>query len=201
MLRQKATLMGGDALWAARARNGGNVWALDWIVERKSVKDLAQSIRAVRYEGQKYFLRRCGLRRLMYLIEGSLEAQDGVRACQMSSQVGIHKRTKRRCQRKWCLSFLVQSCCVERRLCQHCFFILCSCLIWSSKRQLGLLFAILSSQGCCLRTALQSKLACVAMALPKNDALGIADTGKGSLYLLTPHLYTHQERIIPPPLA
>ena len=91
VLRQKATLMGGDALWAARARNGANVWAMDWVVERKSVKDLAQSIRAVRYEGQKYFLRRCGLRRLMYLIEGSLEAQDGVRTCQTSCQLGIHK--------------------------------------------------------------------------------------------------------------
>lgn len=62
----------GDALWVARSkRNPGQVYALDYVVERKSVTDLVHSIKHGRYEKQKYVLRRCGLRRVMYLIEGN----------------------------------------------------------------------------------------------------------------------------------
>ncbi|BDA43201.1 probable crossover junction endonuclease MUS81 [Coccomyxa sp. Obi] len=63
----------GDALWVARSKaRPGDVWALDYVVERKSVHDLVGSIKNHgRYEKQKYALRRCGLRRIMYLLEGN----------------------------------------------------------------------------------------------------------------------------------
>ena len=71
----------GDALWVARARGDrGLCYALDYVVERKSVSDLVSSIKGGRYERQKYALRRCGLRRVMYLVEGTPEAEvQGVR--------------------------------------------------------------------------------------------------------------------------
>lgn len=69
----------GDAVWIARSKAGAPAaeTVLDYIVERKSVADLVQSIKggAGRYDKQKYFLRRCGLRRIMYLIEGVPEAE------------------------------------------------------------------------------------------------------------------------------
>ena len=74
----------GDAVWVARARAGAPPaeFVLDYVVERKSVADLLGSIKGGgRYEKQKYFLARCGLRRVMYLIEGAPEAEAaGVRA-------------------------------------------------------------------------------------------------------------------------
>lgn len=45
-------------------------YVLDYLLERKSVEDLYGSIKTVRYETQKYGMRRCGLRHLMYLVEG-----------------------------------------------------------------------------------------------------------------------------------
>ena len=71
-------------MWVARARAGAPPpeFVLDYVVERKSVADLLGSIKGGgRYEKQKYFLARCGLRRVMYLIEGAPEAEAaGVRA-------------------------------------------------------------------------------------------------------------------------
>ena len=71
----------GDALWVARSKTSpGEVWALDFVVERKGVHDLVGSIKQGRYEKQKYVLRRCGLRRVMYLVEGLPEIEvQGVR--------------------------------------------------------------------------------------------------------------------------
>lgn len=66
----------GDALWVARSRRSPfETYALDYVVERKGIKDLVESIKGGRYERQKYALRRCGLRRVMYLIEGTPEAE------------------------------------------------------------------------------------------------------------------------------
>ncbi len=65
-------------MWIARAKAGAPPaeYALDYIVERKSVADVIASVKGGgRYEKQKYCLRRCGLRRLMYLIEGVPEAE------------------------------------------------------------------------------------------------------------------------------
>lgn len=46
---------------------------MDYIVERKGVADLLGSIKSGRYEQQKYWMKRCGLRHLMYLVEGKPE--------------------------------------------------------------------------------------------------------------------------------
>ncbi|KAK9828498.1 hypothetical protein WJX72_000382 [[Myrmecia] bisecta] len=61
----------GDALWVARSlRSPGAEYVLDFIVERKSAGDLEASILDARYEKQKYHLRRCGVRHVLYLLEG-----------------------------------------------------------------------------------------------------------------------------------
>ena len=69
------TLPIGDALWVARKRTDHSVeYVLDYILERKSLTDLLASIKdSNRYTSQKYFLKRCGLRHLYYLIEGDAE--------------------------------------------------------------------------------------------------------------------------------
>ncbi|KAK9862211.1 hypothetical protein WJX84_000260 [Apatococcus fuscideae] len=79
-LRRKGTdvevrhLEGGDAIWIARSRRDPRrEWVLDYIVERKNVADLLGSIKSGRYEQQKYWMKRCGLRHLMYLVEGKPE--------------------------------------------------------------------------------------------------------------------------------
>ena len=43
---------------------------MDYILERKRVDDLHQSIKDRRYDKQKYNMQRCGLRHLIYLVEG-----------------------------------------------------------------------------------------------------------------------------------
>ncbi|KAK1669845.1 hypothetical protein QYE76_058004 [Lolium multiflorum] len=60
----------GDALWIARRRGFGTDYVLDFIVERKNVDDLVGSIRDNRYKDQKLRLKKCGLRKLIYLVEG-----------------------------------------------------------------------------------------------------------------------------------
>ena len=73
---QSLKLEGGDALWLAVERgDAGQRWVLDTVVERKRVDDLVASIKSGRYEKQKYLLRRSGLRRLMYLVEGDIDAE------------------------------------------------------------------------------------------------------------------------------
>ncbi|MEW5304280.1 MAG: hypothetical protein WDW38_011298 [Sanguina aurantia] len=64
----------GDALWLARSRSDPlKEYMLDFIVERKSVRDLDSSIMDGRYVQQKWWLDRCGLKHVMYLLEGSPE--------------------------------------------------------------------------------------------------------------------------------
>jgi len=61
----------GDALWVARLRRAPHSeWCLDMVIERKRVDDLESSIKDSRYKKQKYFLKRCGLCRPCYLLEG-----------------------------------------------------------------------------------------------------------------------------------
>ena len=43
---------------------------MDYILERKRVDDLHHSIKDRRYDKQKYNMQRCGLRHLIYLVEG-----------------------------------------------------------------------------------------------------------------------------------
>ena len=68
----------GDALWIARhRRHPQQEFCLDVIVERKRVDDLEASIKDSRYKKQKFYLKRCGLRRPCYLLEGDPEAVPG----------------------------------------------------------------------------------------------------------------------------
>jgi len=88
----------GDAVWVARARAGAPPaeFVLDYVVERKSVADLLGSIKGGgRYEKQKYFLARCGLRRVMYLIEGAPEAEAaGVREAGAGASGATRRRAR-----------------------------------------------------------------------------------------------------------
>ena len=58
----------GDFAWVARDRNGLEL-ILDCIIERKRMDDLCQSIMDGRYKEQKFRLKKCGITRLIYLIE------------------------------------------------------------------------------------------------------------------------------------
>lgn len=83
----------GDIMWVARPKwrstyasaeqQGDDLFVLDTLVERKNCDDLLQSIHQNRYMTQKYYMRRSGVRRLMYLVEGDPDVMgDGsVRAC------------------------------------------------------------------------------------------------------------------------
>jgi crossover junction endonuclease MUS81 len=65
----------GDALWIARSRRPPvREFCLDFVVERKRLDDLESSIKDARYKQQKYFLKRCGLRHPVYLLEGDPNA-------------------------------------------------------------------------------------------------------------------------------
>jgi crossover junction endonuclease MUS81 len=58
----------GDFLWIAKSNDQEIV--LDCIVERKTLHDLIDSVMDGRYKDQKYRLERCGLERIVYVVEG-----------------------------------------------------------------------------------------------------------------------------------
>ncbi|KAL6763923.1 restriction endonuclease type II-like protein [Haematococcus lacustris] len=64
----------GDVVWVARSRSDPlKEFMLDHVLERKSVADLLNSIQSgqnQRFQRQKWWLARCGMRRILYLIEG-----------------------------------------------------------------------------------------------------------------------------------
>ncbi|XP_050385475.1 crossover junction endonuclease MUS81 isoform X2 [Argentina anserina] len=66
----------GDGIWLARHKHFGSEYVLDFIVERKNVDDLRCSIRDNRYRDQKLRLLRCGLKKLIYLVEGDPNSCD-----------------------------------------------------------------------------------------------------------------------------
>ncbi|KAK1256957.1 Crossover junction endonuclease MUS81 [Acorus gramineus] len=66
----------GDGIWLARHRNLNKEYVLDFIVERKNVDDLRMSVRDHRYKDQKLRLLRCGLHKLIYLVEGDPNSSD-----------------------------------------------------------------------------------------------------------------------------
>ncbi|GIM05548.1 hypothetical protein Vretimale_10008, partial [Volvox reticuliferus] len=94
-LRRQATAQGvrmvagmslivGDFLWVAASKGASlsraarEQWfVLDAILERKQVNDLLSSLHSSRYGTQKYRLKRCGLRRLYYLLEEPIENYRG----------------------------------------------------------------------------------------------------------------------------
>nr|CAB3475417.1 unnamed protein product [Digitaria exilis] len=67
----------GDGIWIARHRKLRTEYVLDFIVERKNIADLASSIRDNRYKDQKSRLQNCGLRKLIYLVEGDPNTSNG----------------------------------------------------------------------------------------------------------------------------
>ncbi|CAI8596066.1 unnamed protein product [Vicia faba] len=80
----------GDGIWIARHKNLGSEYVLDFIVERKKIDDLRSSIRDNRYKDQKLRLVRCGLRKLIYLVEGdpnSSEAAESIKTACFTTEV------------------------------------------------------------------------------------------------------------------
>ncbi|CAA3006732.1 crossover junction endonuclease MUS81 [Olea europaea subsp. europaea] len=71
-----------DGIWIAR---DGSEYVLDFIVERKKVDDLRLSIRDNRYRDQKLLVLSCGLKKMIYLVEGdpnSSEAVESIKTAQ-----------------------------------------------------------------------------------------------------------------------
>ena len=64
----------GDRMWIARHKHLDNEYVLDFIVVRKIINDLWFSIRNNHYKDQKLKLLRCGLKRMIYLVEGDLNS-------------------------------------------------------------------------------------------------------------------------------
>ncbi|CAL4945570.1 unnamed protein product [Urochloa decumbens] len=60
----------GDGIWIACHRKNRTEYVLDFIIERKEVSDLDGSIEDNRYRDQKLRLKRCGLSKVIYLVEG-----------------------------------------------------------------------------------------------------------------------------------
>ncbi|PIN23483.1 Endonuclease MUS81 [Handroanthus impetiginosus] len=80
----------GDGIWIARHKYLGSEYVLDFIVERKKVDDLRQSIRDNRYRDQKMRLVRCGLKKMIYLVEGdpnSSEAAESVKTACFTTEI------------------------------------------------------------------------------------------------------------------
>ncbi|CAN1316496.1 Crossover junction endonuclease MUS81 [Linum perenne] len=67
----------GDGIWIARHKYHFDEYVLDFVVERKNVSDLRSSIRDNRYKDQKLRLKRCGLKKLIYLVEGDTNSCEG----------------------------------------------------------------------------------------------------------------------------
>ncbi|CAL1353432.1 unnamed protein product [Linum trigynum] len=80
----------GDAIWLAHHKYHFDEYVLDFVVERKNVDDLRSSIREHRYRDQKLRLQRCGLKKLMYLVEGdpnSCEGADSIKTACFTTEI------------------------------------------------------------------------------------------------------------------
>ncbi|KAJ9179593.1 hypothetical protein P3X46_011364 [Hevea brasiliensis] len=80
----------GDGIWIARHKYLFCEYVLDFIVERKKVDDLRSSIRDHRYKDQKLRLLRCGLKKLIYLVEGdpnSCEAAESIKTACFTTEI------------------------------------------------------------------------------------------------------------------
>ena len=66
----------GDMQWVLRRPRDGAEVMLNVLVERKNVRDLAMSIMDGRFNEQQFRLLHCGVRRMVYLVEGALRSQD-----------------------------------------------------------------------------------------------------------------------------
>eukprot|EP00268_Persea_americana_P005453 TRINITY_DN11833_c0_g1_i15.p1 TRINITY_DN11833_c0_g1~~TRINITY_DN11833_c0_g1_i15.p1 ORF type:complete len:407 (+),score=67.38 TRINITY_DN11833_c0_g1_i15:464-1684(+) len=80
----------GDGIWIARHKQLDEEYVLDFIVERKEVDDLRMSIRDNRYRDQKQRLLRCGLQKLIYIVEGdpnSCEAAESIKTACFTTEI------------------------------------------------------------------------------------------------------------------
>ncbi|XP_048134489.1 crossover junction endonuclease MUS81 isoform X2 [Rhodamnia argentea] len=80
----------GDGIWIARHKYNDSEYVLDFIVERKKVEDLRSSIRDNRYKDQKLKLLRCGLKKLIYLVEGDpnhCEAAESIKTACFTTEI------------------------------------------------------------------------------------------------------------------
>ncbi|KAM3685973.1 hypothetical protein ACB098_11G163800 [Castanea mollissima] len=80
----------GDGIWIAHHKYLDSEYVLDFIVERKNVDDLRSSIRDNRYKDQKLRLRRCGLKKLIYVVEGdpnSSEAAESIKTACFTTEI------------------------------------------------------------------------------------------------------------------
>ncbi|KZV47285.1 hypothetical protein F511_07708 [Dorcoceras hygrometricum] len=80
----------GDCIWIARHKYIQSEYVLDFIVERKKVDDLRHSIRDNRYKDQKLRLLRCGLKKMIYLLEGdpnSSEAAESIKTACLTTEI------------------------------------------------------------------------------------------------------------------
>ncbi|KAL2337113.1 hypothetical protein Fmac_011559 [Flemingia macrophylla] len=80
----------GDGIWIARHKASNSEYVLDFIVERKKINDLRSSIRDNRYKDQKLRLLRCGLKKLIYLVEGdpnSSEAAESIKTACFTTEI------------------------------------------------------------------------------------------------------------------
>ncbi|XP_061350107.1 crossover junction endonuclease MUS81 [Gastrolobium bilobum] len=80
----------GDGIWIARHKTLDSEYVLDFIVERKKIGDLCSSIRDNRYKDQKLRLLRCGLKKLIYLVEGdanSSEAAESIKTACFTTEI------------------------------------------------------------------------------------------------------------------
>ncbi|XP_024028051.1 crossover junction endonuclease MUS81 isoform X1 [Morus notabilis] len=80
----------GDGIWIARHKYLGREYVLDFIVERKKIGDLRSSIRDNRYRDQKLRLLRCGLKKLIYLVEGDpnySEAAESIKTACFTTEI------------------------------------------------------------------------------------------------------------------
>ena len=68
---EEKSLPVGDFLWIYRDPSTLIEYVLDYIIERKTLDDLAKSIIDGRYEEQKFRLKNCGLKNIYYLFEGN----------------------------------------------------------------------------------------------------------------------------------
>lgn len=90
----------GDSIWIARHKQFHSEYVLDFIVERKKVDDLRSSIRDNRYKDQKLRLLRCGLKKMIYLVEGdpnSSEAAESIKTACFTTEIlegfDVHRTT------------------------------------------------------------------------------------------------------------
>ncbi|KAL4600799.1 hypothetical protein ACB092_11G225500 [Castanea dentata] len=79
----------GDGIWIAHHKYLDSEYVLDFIVERKNVDDLRSSIRDNRYKDQKLRLRRCGLKKLIYVVEGDPNSSEAAESIKTADSGGI----------------------------------------------------------------------------------------------------------------